>query len=92
VEELYGRLKGSCPEWLLKLHGTANYDTLQRDAAVKTLLLGRQAAYLRHVDEAVSGSPMLYSRSLCWLVYLLSGGGRWGRGIVVRRLLAAAGR
>ncbi len=92
VGRLYEALLGQLPRWLLQLHGTMNYDTLQRDAAVKTLLLGRRLTYLRRVNAAVSTSPMLFSLPLCWLVYLATGGGRWGRGVVARRLLVASGQ
>ena len=91
VDGLRRHLEGRVPGWLLKLHGTINYDTLQRDVAVKALLFGRKADYLRRVDEAVPGSSVLFPLPLCWLIYLLSGGGRWGRRAVARRLLAAIG-
>ena len=92
VDELFARLEARVPGWLLKLYSAINYDTLQRDIAVKALLLRRQGDYLRCVNEAVAGSSALFPRPVCWLLYFFTGGGRWGRSFVARRVLAAAGR
>jgi glycosyltransferase involved in cell wall biosynthesis len=90
VDSLYLQLAGRAPTPLLKLHGTVNYDSLQRDVAMKALIFGRQLTYLRQVNEAIAESPAVFPQIVCWLIYIVTGGGRWGRRWIASRLLASA--
>jgi len=90
VEDLYERLKASCPNWLLRLHGTLNYDSLQRDCGIRLLVRARDWGYLARVEESAKDSPILFHRINCWIIYFISLGGRWGRdltaSLIIKRL------
>ena len=87
--DLHARLAGRVPPRLFKLHATLTYDALQRDVGVKMLLLRRESTYLSRVNAAARDNPALFGIMGCWIVFLLSLGGRVGRGLSARLMLWA---
>ena len=88
--DLHDRLAGRVPPRLFKLHATLTYDSLQRDIGLKMLLLRGEYIYLSRVNSAVRNNPALFGIMGCWIVFLLSLGGRVGRGLSARLILWAA--
>lgn len=62
----------------LKLHGTLQYDTLQRDAAVKGLIKGN-FKYIKELFRSQKKAKYVLSVIGKWFVYSFSVGGRIGR-------------
>lgn len=89
--DLFRRLDNARLHFLLRLHATL-CDSLQRDSGIKTFVFGRGAAYLRNVEAAAKGNPLIFAPVWRWLLYLFSGGGRIGRTIPASLLLRAASR
>lgn len=87
VEDLYQRLRSRRSEFMLRLHATVQYDALQRWVAVRRLFRAGDPAYLRTVDAQGSMHAAFLSKPLRWLVFFLSGGGRWGSSLTAERLL-----
>lgn len=87
VEVFFHRLKVQIPPALLRLYFTVNYDTLQRDAGVTRLLKGRGLHYLQQVEKNGNASAITLGWPSRWIIYLLTGGGRWGRNTVGRWVL-----
>lgn len=84
---LYEKLTGTGCDWLLKLYGNLNLDSLQRNAGLRMWWDGKSTEYLKVVDRVADQSPVMYGRFGRWLVFFLSGGGRWGRVSVIKLLL-----
>jgi hypothetical protein len=80
-------LKDGRGELLLRLHATIQYDAFQRWVAVRRLLTSGDAKYLRTVDAQGSAHDAFLAKPLRWLVFLLTGGGRWGCSLTANRLL-----
>jgi glycosyltransferase involved in cell wall biosynthesis len=87
VEELFGRLKKDFPVSQLRVHATVFYDAPQRWAAVRRLLFNGSRAYFDALAAATIDRPMFLHPVMRWAVFLLTGGGRWGKTLIARRLL-----
>jgi glycosyltransferase involved in cell wall biosynthesis len=87
VQNLFDRLKDGRPELLLRLHATIQYDAFQRWVAVRRLLSAGDTKYLATVDAQASGHGAFLSMPLRWLVFFLTGGGRWGCSMTASWLL-----
>lgn len=87
VEGLFERLRSGRSEFMLRLHATVQYDALQRWVALRRLLANGDPAYLRTVDIQGSAHEAFLSKPLRWLVFLLTGGGRWGSALTAGWLL-----
>jgi GT2 family glycosyltransferase len=87
VQDLFDRLKGGRSEFLLRLHATIQYDSFQRWVAVRRILTSGDAKYLRTVDAQGSARDAFLAKPLRWLVFFLTGGGRWGCSLTANRLL-----
>jgi glycosyltransferase involved in cell wall biosynthesis len=88
VDSLYARLKSEFPVRLLQFHATMCYDAVQRWVGVRRLLLDRNGAYLASLTEQAANRDFFLPAPLRWALFLLSGGGRWGRTLFARWLLA----
>ncbi len=88
VDDLFQRLKGATPEFLLKTHSTLQFDAFQRWVAIRQLLSTGDRRYLTKLAQEGSRHRVFLPAVLRWLIFLLSGGGRWGSSITARRLLA----
>jgi glycosyltransferase involved in cell wall biosynthesis len=80
VGELYKEVLNNYPHltFSLKLHGTLNYDILQRDAALKQWIRGNHDYY--YELEKVSNSVIFtMALPIKWILYFLTFGGRIGR-------------
>jgi glycosyltransferase involved in cell wall biosynthesis len=87
VQDLFDRLKEGRSEFLLRLHATIQYDAFQRWVAVRRLLACGDANYLAIVDAQGSAHSAFLAAPLRWLVFFLTGGGRWGCSMTAGRLL-----
>ncbi len=90
VKQLIDHLPATDQSRFIKLYATANYDTLQRAAAVRMWIGNRRSTYLKAVDFAADDCGIYYNWSLRWLVFAATGGGRWGRAALVNRILDAS--
>ncbi|SDD62203.1 Glycosyltransferase involved in cell wall bisynthesis [Mucilaginibacter pineti] len=88
VSELFNNISNQYRDvnFILKLHGTINYDALQRDTAVRLWLKGK-ADYIKELDRISINSIYIFSGFFRWLVFFLSIGGRFGRVTIAKRLL-----
>lgn len=87
TSNLYRRLRPKHSNLALRLQATANYDTLQRDVGVRRVLQSEGFRYLREVDFVGMTHPAIFKFPFNWVVYFLTGGGRWGRDWVALWLL-----
>ena len=88
VSDLFDRLKGNASIGLLRLHSTMQFDAFQRSVAIRHFLATKDPQYLRKVVDEADRQDAFLPGLLRWLVFALSGGGRWGSSITARRLLA----
>ncbi len=86
VQDLFDRLKGGGSGFLLRLHATIHYDAFQRWVAVRRLVTFGGAKYLTTVDAQGSVHATFLAAPLRWLVFFLTGGGRWGGSMTTRLL------
>jgi glycosyltransferase involved in cell wall biosynthesis len=88
VNELYLRLLKQYPkeEFMLRLQGTLNYDSLQRDVAIRFWLKGHRN-YLKEVDQTNKTSQYAFKQPIAWLIYSLSVGGRVARDVVAKTII-----
>ncbi|BAV04287.1 Glycosyl transferase family 2 [Filimonas lacunae] len=86
VERLYNAVQEQYPgnTFFVKLHGTLQYDSLQRDAAIKFYLKGNKN-FFKELNGLKSGYA--FSSLGKWLLYIISAGGRCGRIFSAKRLL-----
>lgn len=89
VNIIYSQLlnKYSQISFFLKLHGTLNYDTLDRDIGVKNLIFRSKNEYIKKVDKASKMSNYTFNQPFLWLIFLLSLGGRFGRSLSARIII-----
>lgn len=73
-------------KFYFKLHGTLNFDSLQRDIALKTLLKGNKK-YFEEINKWANTSNYTFSSFGRWIIYFLSLGGRVGRVASARRVI-----
>jgi glycosyltransferase involved in cell wall biosynthesis len=92
VDDLFRRLRNSAPELLLKAHSTLQFDAFQRWVAVRQLLSMGDRRYLRNLSEHGSRHGAFLPGASRWLLFALSGGGRWGASLTARRLIAGRRR
>ena len=79
VNSLFNRLKIKYPQnyFLLKIVGTLNYDTLQRDAGIRQWIHTKRNKYIK---EVIYGKDdFSFSEFINWILYVASVGGRIGR-------------
>jgi glycosyltransferase involved in cell wall biosynthesis len=88
VGDLFERLKGKLPQALLRIHSTMHFDAFQRAVAVRKWLATGNRQYLSHVNAAGARQAVFLSAPLRWVVFVLSGGGRWGSSITAQKLFA----
>lgn len=88
VGDLFDRLKDTAPQSLLRTHSTLQFDSFQRSVAVRNWLATGDRRYLSQVNSAGAGQAAFLSAALRWLLFAMSGGGRWGCSVTARRLLA----
>lgn len=91
AKALFVRLVRKHPAWLLRLHATANYDAKSRDEGLRFLFKRRSSAYLVQVELSARSYDIYCPHWMRWIVFLLSGGGRWGRVWTAAKLLEGAG-
>jgi glycosyltransferase involved in cell wall biosynthesis len=93
LELLYQRLiaKGYSPA-RLRLMATSNYISLQRDAAVKALVIGKGSGHLQAVAREFDTATFSLTPLLGWLVYFATLGGRILRVPIASRMLRDAAR
>ncbi len=87
INYIYNKLIQKFPNahFALRLHGTLNYDALQRDAAVKLLLKGKRE-YMNRLNDVTRSAPFSMSFITCWWLFIISAGGRLGRATVAKYL------
>lgn len=80
VQELYDHLESQNNglNFALQLHGTLNYDSLQRDVAIRAWLHGNRG-YMNELERVSSNSVFLLPGAWKWVLFILSLGGRIGR-------------
>jgi len=88
VNRLYNELIQRFPKSLfaIRLHGTLNYDSLQRDVALKLFLKGKKE-YLNTLDKVMSNALFSMSFFMRWLLFMLTAGGRLGRRTIAKYML-----
>jgi hypothetical protein len=93
INSLYTHVnaKYKANQFLLKLHGTLNYDSLERDMALKGLLKGN-GRYMKELNQHVSSTKYTFSFIGRWLLFTLSVGGRVGRVFSAKWLLKDLGK
>lgn len=91
VSKLYQRLLRYHPkmQFALQLHGTINYDSLQRYMAIKLWLIKGNREYLRELDRVSDNAVFLLPRRWRWVLFFLTIGGRIGRVSTARHLINA---
>ena len=88
VGDLFERLKDRTPQALLRIHSTMQFDAFQRSVAVRKWLATGDGRYLSQVNAAGARQAVFLSATWRWVVFGLSGGGRWGCSITAHKLLA----
>jgi glycosyltransferase involved in cell wall biosynthesis len=88
VGDLFERLKDKTPQALLRIHSTMQFDAFQRSVAVRNWLATGDGRYLSQVNAAGARHAAFLSATLRWILFALSGGGRWGCSITAHKLLA----
>jgi glycosyltransferase involved in cell wall biosynthesis len=73
---------------LLRLAATLNYISQHRDLGVKAKFRGRGGSYLQNVSKEFDSSSFSFGSGLGWFIFVASLGGRLGRTVVAKRLLA----
>lgn len=71
---------------VLKLHGTLNYDTQERELALKQLLRGK-TGYWYALKKNTGGVHFLYPGIIRWMLFFISAGGRYGRISSARKVI-----
>ncbi len=88
ISVLYGGLINQYPRstFLLRLHGTVNYDILQRDTALKRYLKGDKL-YLKRLNEVSDNASYVLPSFTRWLLFLGTVGGRFARVGIAKLLM-----
>ncbi len=87
INEIYNQAMQKFPRrFTLKILGTFNYDSLERDMALKSLFKGNRN-YMSELNANAKFARYTFSSLGRWLLYLLSAGGRIGRVLVSKYLL-----
>jgi len=87
ISSTYQRLTQKIPKWLLRLHGTLNYDVLARYSGLKKGIKTGNWETIRTLDDVSRDADYSFPPILGWLVLFLSGAGHWGRVTVAKQLL-----
>lgn len=77
--------------FLLRLHGTINFDSYHKDIAIKNLLRGN-ILYYRTLARDRRLALFTFKPFLSWIIFFLSLGGRIGRRFVAREIIDAYDR
>lgn len=88
VETLYQKLvaQGYRPA-LLRLAATMIYTSRMRDRGIKDLIRGKGSGYLRRVERELDSSCFSFGRSMGWLIFFMSLGGRLFTISIAKRIL-----
>ncbi len=79
VNEIYSNIKIVTQfKSRFKLHGTLNYDSLQRDIAIKSLIKGN-TNYMKEINKWADSALYVDGTFNRWIIYFFSLGGRIGR-------------
>ena len=87
VTSIFEKLKQQFPKWLLRVHGTLNYDVLARYTGLKKGIRTGNWENIRTIDESSRNATYCFAPFVGWLVLFLSGAGHWGRVTVAKQLL-----
>jgi len=87
IETIFKNLKSSFSTWMLRFHAAVNFDAPHRYQGVAMILRGRSGGYLREVTRHTAAHTCLPPQIFCWLLCLLTLGGRIGRNLPARLLL-----
>jgi glycosyltransferase involved in cell wall biosynthesis len=92
ISSLYNSLVLQYPEAnkVLKIHGTLNYDVLPRDTAVKRYFKGDKT-YLERLNNVSDHSPFAVKSFGRWVLFIITAGGRIGRGFIARKMMRQTG-
>jgi glycosyltransferase involved in cell wall biosynthesis len=88
VRDLFDRLKSARPVGQLRLHATIQFEAFQRSVAIRHFLATGDRKYMRRVVDEADRQEAFLPALQRWLVFMATGGGRWGSSITARRLLA----
>jgi glycosyltransferase involved in cell wall biosynthesis len=72
----------------LRLYATGNYVVRHMDAGLTQGLKGRGWGYLRRVNQEFFGRRRFLGRGASWLIYAMTGGGRFFLPALAKRLIA----
>jgi len=92
MQELQSRLAGQYSNFLLRLHSTLACDSQHRRSALRALVIYRNTDFFRYLKKAHVEHPICLAPWVCWIVFGLTGGGKFGREVAARILLKLSNR
>lgn len=90
VSTIYNSIISRYPKaaWLIKLQGTLNYDSLQRDVAFHRIIHGHGWHYLRELNRIHRDAAFVHGQGARWMFFLISAGGRLLRASLAKYVIS----